>query len=65
MTSDGGASWTDLNESVPGGDLQGLALDPEGKTLYAATSGGGVLALHKTQLELFRSTMRGNHRMPI
>jgi photosystem II stability/assembly factor-like uncharacterized protein len=45
VTSDGGASWTALNESLPGADLQGLRLDPEGKTLYAATLGGGVLAL--------------------
>lgn len=45
VTSDGGANWTALNESLPGGHVQGLRLDPEGKTLYAATSGGGVLAL--------------------
>lgn len=45
VTSDGGASWSALDESVPGGHVQGLRLDPEGKTLYAATLGGGVLAL--------------------
>jgi hypothetical protein len=45
MSSNGGAGWTSLNTRLSHHIVQSLALDPSGATLYAGTTGGGVVAL--------------------
>ena len=42
---DAGKSWQSLNAGLTVLDVQALALDATGQTLYAGTAGGGVVSL--------------------
>jgi photosystem II stability/assembly factor-like uncharacterized protein len=43
-STNAGKSWQPLNAGLDGLDVRTLALDPTGTTLYAGTSGGGVVS---------------------
>ena len=45
-STDAGSSWQPLNAGLTVLDVRALALDATGQTLYAGTSGGGVVSLH-------------------
>jgi len=45
MSTDGGASWTPINEGLSTKAVTSLALSSDGWVLYAATSGEGVFRL--------------------
>jgi hypothetical protein len=45
-STDSGRSWRPLNAGLPALDVRTLAFDATGETLYAGTSGGGVVSLH-------------------
>jgi photosystem II stability/assembly factor-like uncharacterized protein len=48
-STDSGRSWQPLNAGLTVLDVRTLALDATGQTLYAGTSGGGVVILHVTE----------------
>jgi hypothetical protein len=45
-STDSGQSWHSLNAGLSVLDVRTLALDATGRTLYAGTSGAGVVTLH-------------------
>jgi photosystem II stability/assembly factor-like uncharacterized protein len=45
-STDSGRSWQSLNAGLTVLDVRTLDLDANGRTLYAGTSGGGVVSLH-------------------
>jgi photosystem II stability/assembly factor-like uncharacterized protein len=47
-STDGGRSWVQIKEGLTTRAVNRLAISPDGKTLYAATEGGGVFRLDLT-----------------
>ncbi len=45
-STDSGKSWQSFNAGLTALDVRTLALDATGQTLYAGTSGGGVVSVH-------------------
>ena len=45
-STDAGSSWHPFNAGLAVLDVTSLAIDATGRTLYAGTAGGGVVALH-------------------
>jgi len=45
MSTDGGESWTPINDGLSTKAVTSLALSADGWVLYAATSGEGVFRL--------------------
>jgi len=52
VSPDGGASWHPVNYGLTNRAVCALSLSPDGRTLLAATSGGGVFRLDLPQSEL-------------
>jgi len=51
VSPDGGASWHPINYGLTNRAVCALSLSPDGRTLFAATSGGGVYRLDIPQSE--------------
>jgi photosystem II stability/assembly factor-like uncharacterized protein len=45
-STDAGSSWHPFNAGLAVLDVESLAIDATGRTLYAGSAGGGVVALH-------------------
>jgi hypothetical protein len=45
-STDAGRSWHSFNAGLAVFDVESLAIDVTGRTLYAGSAGGGVVALH-------------------
>ena len=45
-STDAGSSWHPFNAGLAVLDIKSLAIDATGRTLYAGSFGGGVVALH-------------------
>ena len=45
-STDAGSSWHSFNAGLAVLDVKSLAIDATGRTLYAGSVGGGVVALH-------------------
>lgn len=52
--SNGGESWSAMNTGLTNNQIEALAIDPvTTTTLYAATWGGGVFAIHQAAYWLY------------
>ena len=49
LSQDGGRTWQALNTGLRMRSINGLALSPDGTYLYAATEGGGLYRLDRTE----------------